>query len=97
MPPPKNQTKRWWLRATTNGSEAFFHVTGTQSIAFVDVTDIHATGNTMTAGGESVDGGNTDGWFIGAIIPALPWVGLAALAIFMVWSGRLARRATVGA
>ena len=67
------------LRATTTGSEASFNVTGTQNIAFVNVKDNHAVGDTMTAGAESVDGGNTDGWFIGAVIPALPWVGLVAL------------------
>jgi len=85
------------LRSTTGSSEASFNVTGSQNIAFVDVTDNHATGDTMTAGPGSVDGGNTDGWFIGTVVPALPWVGLAVLAFVMVWSGRLARRVTARA
>ncbi len=85
------------LRATTNGSEAFFDVTGTQSIAFVDVKDNHAAGDKMVVGPDSVDGGNTDGWFIGVVVPALPLIGLAALMFLMIRFGKLARRVTARA
>ncbi len=91
-------SNRLVLRSTTNGSEASFNVTGSQSTAFVDVQDNHATGNALNAGpGSTNSGGNTDGWFFGGVVPALPWVGLVALVFFLVWTGKLARRATVRA
>ncbi len=51
--------------------------------ATTNVKDNHATGDTMTAGAESVDGGNTNGWFIGVAVPELPLVGLVVLAFFL--------------
>ena len=91
-------SNRLVIRATTNGSEASFNVIGSQSTSFVDVQDNHATGNTLKAGPGSVnDGGNTDGWLFGAVVPALPLVGLVALTFLLVGSGRLVRRATARA
>ena len=87
------------IRSTVGGSEAFLDVQGSSSGDFVDIEDNDATlSNPIALGPNSVLGSNTPGWeFAAPQVPALPLVGLAALAFFVVWSGRLARRATVRA
>ena len=77
------------LRSTVGGSEAFLDLQGSHDpITFTDVMDLHASGNPISAGPGSRNSGNTDGWFFGAVVPALPWVGLAALALALWWAGR---------
>lgn len=56
------------VRSAVPGQEAFFNLTGTQSVDFVDVQDNHATGQPLAPGPaaqfNSVDSGNTVGWFV---------------------------------
>ncbi len=79
------------LRSTVDGSEAFLNVQGTSSADFVDVQDSDATGgNAITLGPNSVKGSNTPGWVATALVPALGALGLALLALSLLWSGRRA-------
>ncbi len=78
------------IRSTVDGSEAFLNVQGTSSADFVDVQDSDATlGNAITLGPNSVKGSNTPGWLAAAVVPALGALGLAVLALSVLWSGRL--------
>ena len=47
-------------------------------------------GNLITLGANSVTGSNTPGWLAGALVPALGALGLAVLALSVLWSGRRA-------
>ena len=77
------------IRSTVDGSEAFLNLQGTSSADFVDVQDSDATGgNAITLGSNSVIGSNTPGWVATALVPALGALGLALLALSLVWSGR---------
>ena len=81
------------LRSTVWGSEAFLNLLGGQSVSFVDVKDIHATGNTILVGPNSIVGINTSGW---QAVPGVPSVGLlgeAALAFALLL---IAGRALMG-
>jgi hypothetical protein len=76
------------LRSTLGGSAAFLDIQGTGSGDFVDVQDIDATaGNPITLGPNSVKGSNTPGWLAAALVPVLGALGLALLALSLVWSG----------
>ena len=77
------------IRSTLDGSEAFLNVQGSSSADFVDVQDNDATGgNAITLGPNSVKGSNTPGWLATALVPALGALGLALLALSLLWSGR---------
>ena len=55
------------ISAMTDGSEATFSInTGTISIDYVNLTDIHGIGGATFNATNSVDGGNNDGWNITA-------------------------------
>ncbi len=79
------------IRSTLDGSAAFLSVQGSSSSDFVDVQDNDATaGNPVTLGPNSVKGSNTPGWLTAVLVPALGALGLAALALSVLWSGRRA-------
>jgi hypothetical protein len=76
------------IRSTLAGSEAFLNVQGSGSGDFVDVQDNDATaGNPITLGPNSVKGSNTPGWLAAALVPVFGALGLALLALSLVWSG----------
>ncbi len=79
------------IRSTLDGSEAFLNVQGTSSADFVDVQDNDASGgNPVALGPNSVKGSNTPGWLAAAVVPALGALGLAVLALSLLWGGRRA-------
>ena len=55
------------LRSSTPGQQAFLKLQpgGSQTIDYVDVADNGATGQTLAAGGNSTDSGNTTNWSFG--------------------------------
>jgi hypothetical protein len=76
------------IRSTLAGSEAFLNVQGSGSGDFVDVQDNDATaGNAITLGPNSVKGSNTPGWLAAALVPVFGALGLALLALSLLWSG----------
>jgi hypothetical protein len=76
------------LRSTVGGSAAFLDLQGTGGGDFVDVQDIDATaGNPISLGPNSVKGPNTPGWLAAALVPVFGALGLALLALSLVWSG----------
>ncbi len=74
---------------------------GTQSIAYVDVKDNHATGQPLAHGAptsfNSVDSGDSNGWFLNAIttmataVP-VPMLGVAGLILLGLFAGLVAMR-----
>ncbi len=80
------------LRSTAAGMAAFLNVQGTGSVAYVDVDDIHALGNPIALGPDSILGPNTPGWVRAAAIPLLtPLAGVILLgALIVVGYKRLA-------
>ncbi len=79
------------IRSTLNGSAAFLNVQGSSSADFVDVEDNDASaGSPITLGPNSVKGSNTPGWQTGALVPLLGALGLAVLALSLLWGGRRA-------
>ena len=80
-----NGGTRLILRSTVGGSEAFTDLQGSQFITSVDVKDNHATGDVLVLDEQSIDSGNTGGWTLASLIPALPaaallWMALAIAA-----------------
>ncbi len=76
------------IRSTLAGSEAFLNVQGSGSGDFVDVQDNDATaGNPISLGPNSVKGPNTQGWLAAALVPVFGALGLALLALSLLWSG----------
>ena len=79
------------IRSTTDGREAFLDLAagGLQAIDFVDVRDNHAIGLPLAPGPpsdfNSVDSGNTDGWFRSVLeIPTLSTLGRLSLILLLV-------------
>ena len=67
------------------------------SVDFVDVDDIDAgTGNQIGLGPNSVQGSNTPGWFGPVFLPAMGLLGLAVLALLLLWGGGRALAARRG-
>ncbi len=79
------------IRSTVGGSAAFLNVQGSSSADFVDVQDNDASaGNPITLGPNSVKRSNTPGGLAAAVVPALGALGLAVLALSLLWGGRRA-------
>jgi hypothetical protein len=80
---------RLQVRSTLAGSAAFLNVTGSSSVSHVDVDDSDALlGNAISLPTNSVKGLNTPGWLQEIVVPLLAPLGLAALALLLLVSGR---------
>ena len=78
------------MRSTVNGEDAFLDVQGTGSGDFVDVEGINALpGNNIALGSNSVKGPNTPGFLLTPLIPLLPPLALAVLAVSLLSFTRL--------
>lgn len=83
------------VRSTQGGSAAFLDVQGTSSASFVDVEDNAAAGNPIALGPGSIQGPNTPGWTLAALVPSISLLGALGLAGWLLADGirQLRRRA----
>ena len=87
------------IRSTLAATAAFFNVTGSTSVSFVDVQDNNALpGIDIPLPLNSIKGSNTPGWLQGIAVPLLGPVGIALLALLLLVSGQrwLSRSARAG-
>jgi hypothetical protein len=76
------------IRSSSPGNAAFLDAQGSAGGDYVDVQDNQAIGNNIGVGANSVIGTNTAGWFVSAVVPALPFAGSAVLALALAWAVR---------
>lgn len=76
------------VASTSPGSEAFLSLASAAMGDFVDVTDNHAVAAPVSLAENSSLLGNTPGWSIGALVPAIGLLGLGLLAAGLALSGR---------
>ena len=80
------------IRSTIGGSEAFLIALGSAFGDFVDVEDVHSTGNPIQLT-NSITGSNTPGWVpTGEAVPVLSVLGLLTLAGVLFVNGLRAQR-----
>jgi hypothetical protein len=81
------------IRSSVDGEVAYLDVTGASSASYVDVQDNDATpGNAIPLDSGSLKGPNTPGWQLSAVVPLLPPLAFAVLALGLVGAGRRALR-----
>jgi len=88
------------IRSTMAGEQAFLDLapTGSQQIAYVDVADNAATGQTLAPGSpglrQSINSGDTTGWFftLAGAAPVASGIGLVGLVVVLLGVGGTALR-----